>query len=221
MISRPSKYEGNEFKGIVLKDIYGVKGWKEGTLDFIFDFGANIGFFSVFMRMRHPAAKVIAIEPCRAVCKYLEQNVTMLGVYIDERPLGDGSLMYMKDRGHVLDALFVSPYQERSYQVTSATLEDFFNSYGCLMTNNYLLKFNCEGGEKYIMGDSTAEAILANAKQACFQFHVKSDFTPFDEWLNKEDYENWVKERFGKTHHIKFYHYRLRMGTFNCNIVPK
>ena len=213
------KQHGNEFKSMILKDTYRVRHLNDGDIDVIFDFGANIGFFSVFMRMRHPNSKLIAVESNMEVCAYLRQNVNMLNIHIDERPLADGSPMYMKDRGHLLDAIFTPNKQKRSYRINSASLGEFFDDYECSLSDKYLLKFNCEGGEKYMMGDLLAEKILANARQVGIQFHCRNEFTPFEEWLEKEDYENWIKETFGRTHNYIFYRYRK--SVYNCNIVPK
>lgn len=213
------RQHGNEFKSMILRDIYRVRHWRDGDIDTIFDFGANIGFFSVFMRMRHPNAKVIAIEAEREVCSYLRQNVNMLNIIVDERPLANGKPVYMKSRGHLLDAMFVPKEQERSYQVGSASLETFFQDYECKLTDSYLLKFNCEGGEKYLVGDAQAEQILASAKQVCLQFHCWDEATPFEDWLKREDYELWIKDTFEKTHWYKFYRYRAPV--FNCIMKQK
>jgi len=88
------------------------------------------------------------------------------------------------------------------------------------MTDNDLLKVNCECGEKYLIGDKKSEEILYNAKYICFQIHYRSPSTNFNEWLSLEEYDNWIKKLF--THHkIKQYYCYNKEGTIQYKIAWK
>jgi len=198
---------GNEFKSIVAKDVYGVKDWKEGSFDVIFDIGANIGFFSVFMAMRHSWSKIVALEPCIEVCNYLKQNVNMLNVVIEEKALGDGIPLQLKARGHLLDAMFVE--KGDGYKVESISLKNLFDKY-CDSSTRYFIKLNCEGGEKYLM-NKESELILQNASQVSMQIHFKTDNTPFDNWLTLEEHQQWIADTF-INHKVKYYKLSVKRG---------
>lgn len=188
---------GNEINKIVLNDCYNVQQWCDGTLDAIFDIGANIGIFSVMMKMRHPHAKIIAVEPFAEANKFIKRNVHAHGINLEEKALGNRETFYFHKRGHILDGIYST--QKSEYAIETITLGDLFSKYDCRTSDRYLMKFNCEGGERYLIGDKTAEEILYNARQITMQVHFKTQYTDFESWLNFEDYDKWIKSLF--THH--------------------
>ena len=176
----------SEIRRIIFEDIYHIRQYQEGYFDTIFDIGAHIGVFSLFMRMRHPNAKIIAVEPCRETCKYLRQNLTGLGINIEEIALGDGSQLYFSPREHSHSHRFVSRPNE-NYAVPSMTLPELFAKYR--PTHRYMLKIDCEGGERSLIGDLKAHEILANAKQISIEVH----FGYFEDRLSWEEYDEWIR----------------------------
>jgi len=205
------KNQGNEFKHIVAKDLYGVKEYQSNYFDIIFDIGANIGFFSVYMRMKHPYTRIVAVEPSIEVCNYLRQNINMLNIELEEKALGNGERFFLLSRGHILDSMFVPKREGDSYSVESISLISLFEKYNCKLSDRYLIKLDCEGGEKYIIGDKKSEEIVINAQHIGMEIHFKSQKTPFDDWLSFSDYDNWIKKIFNN-HIISFHTYNMDGG---------
>jgi len=212
------KKQGNEHRKIVLKDCYRIKDIPEGSLDAIFDIGASVGIFSVLMKMRHPFAKIIAVEPLLEATKVMKDSFYCHGIFLEEKALGNGKPIHFRERGHILDGLCTE--KDEGIEIKTITLGDLFDEYRCKLTDKYLLKFNCEGGEKYLIGDKRAEEILYHAKYICFQIHYKSPSTNFDEWLSLEEYEKWMKKIFTNHNITKYYCYN-KEGTVQYKIVWK
>jgi len=207
------KNQGNEFKHVVAKDLYGVKKYESNYFDIIFDIGANIGFFSVYMRMKHPYTRIIAVEPSIEVCNYLRQNINMLNIDLEEKALGTGERFFLLSRGHILDSMFMPECEGDSYGVESISLASLFEKYNCKLSDKYLIKFNCEGGEKYIIGDKKSEEVLINAQHVGMQIHFKTPTAPLDSWLNREEYDNWINNIFKDTHDITEHGQNMKKGT--------
>ncbi len=113
-----SKNRGNEVKLIVNRDIYQVRRYADNYFHSILDIGANLGIFSVFMRMRHPDATIVAVEPCMETCQYLRQNINMLNIHVQEKAFGNGQPYYFTPRAeaHMLNNMFL-PKQEQSLEI--------------------------------------------------------------------------------------------------------
>lgn len=216
-----SNYEnqGNEFKYIVARDIYGVGKYKSNYFDIIFDIGANIGFFSVYMRMKHPHTRIVAVEPSIEVCNYLRQNINMLNIELEEKALGNGGRFFLLSRGHILDSMFVQECRENSYSVESISLASLFEKYNCKLSDKYLIKLNCEGGESHIIGDKKSEEVLINAQHVGMQIHFKSQQSPF--WIDREEYDNWINHIFKDTHYVTEHKRSMRRGVSFYRAVKK
>ena len=208
--------KGNETRKILFKDIYRIRGWKDGTLDTIYDIGANLGIFAVMMRFRHPKARVIAVEPSLECLLYLRSNLDFLDIHLEEVAMGNGDPLYLKSRGHILDDMFVE--EPNGYMVQTMTLGDLYKKYG---GKKYMLKFNCEGGEKYLIGDKASEDVVRNSSYSMFQIHYQSVDTPFSNWLPESAYETWFNETFGETHVITKYKMGNKLGTVQFILYPK
>ena len=54
-----------------------------------------------------------------------------------------------------------------------------------------LIKMDCEGGERSLLGDSESAALLANALQASVEFHYGTHSPGLPEW---QVYADWISE---------------------------
>ena len=208
MISNNKNDGITEIKTIVTNDIYNVSSFQNGNLDFIVDVGANIGVFSVMMRMRHPKAKIVAVEPCLETMYYLKKNTNMLNIDLMSYALGDGNkVSFFNVDGNLLRSVFVSneSNKEDTYQVESLKLGDIFDKQQLDISQNYLLKFDCEGAEQFLIGDPVAENIIKNSLQTSLEIHFKSEKTPYDFWLDFISYNDWIYEKFSESHSINYY----------------
>lgn len=194
----------NLFKQIVKKDLYRIDKYKGNEFDYIFDIGANIGWFSLKARMKFVNAKIVSVEARDDIVKYLYKNMNMFpNVYIEHGILGNGENAYFGYRTHVLDALLVPESWPESKVVRTISIKQLFDKYGCTISDKYMLKFNCEGGEYYLKGVSESELILINAKAIGMMLHFRSTLTPFKHWPTYDECLEWFTSLFSKTHNIK------------------
>jgi FkbM family methyltransferase len=209
-----------EFGNIIGKDIYKVRGWEIGHFDYIIDIGANVGMFSMLMRMLQPQAKVIAVEPAEEAYPYLDLIAEAFSIDVVKKALGNGSPLYFKKRTMMLNAMFVEEEGDDSYEVESITLPELFSQYNIVHGKNCMIKIDCEGGEKYLFGDRETGNILRAAGQVSMEVHFISRGTQFDFWPTWEEIDEWVKDTF--THHtIQYYLSSKHRGYGHFCIRPK
>jgi len=207
MISN-DRNSGSEFNFLVKNDAYRIRKYPENYFHSILDIGANIGVFSTFMRMRHPKAEIVAVEPCIETCRYLRQNLNMLYVPIEEKALGTRTPLYFEkgQRGNheILGHIFAekSTYAD-TYRVESITLKQLNDKYK--VRRRYALKLNCEGGEKHLIDDKSSHSVLLKADFIGMMVHYKTERnTSYSQyWIELEDYDNFLHSLLGKTHHIE------------------
>ena len=212
MISNGNNDGVSEIKTIVTNDIYKVSSFLSGDLDFILDIGANIGVFSVMMRMKHPKSKIVAVEPCLETAYFLEKNTNMLDIDVLPHAFGNGSeVSFFSVDDNLLRNVFISD-EEETYRVKSLTLGDIFDKQKLDISQNYLLKFDCEGAEQFLIGDPIAENIIKNSLQTSLEIHFKSKKTPYDFWIDFTSYNDWVYEKFSDSHSIDYYKSRKNNG---------
>jgi FkbM family methyltransferase len=215
--------EGHDFelvecRKIVFRDSCKVRHFRDGDLDFIFDIGANIGAFSVFMRMRHPDAKIVCMEPCHKVLPKLRRNIEGLNISLVEEALGNKEKLYPNNicDGTPMFHVFRETPQPGSYSVNSITFPEFFNSSGCKLSDRFLVKIDCEGGEKVLINDYESEEILKHAQQISMEVHFKAWHRRFGhtdaEWLEWYIYNDWVYSIFEESHEIEYYLSRKDRG---------
>jgi FkbM family methyltransferase len=171
-----------------------------GTFDFGLDIGANIGIFTIYFKTLFPTIKVIALEPDKETFKCLEKNTSFIpGIYRENRAFGDGKKIILKTRICALDRYCV-PSEEGE---TTMTMKDIFAKYKILPTHRYIIKSDCEGGEKYFVGDNFTENMIRNAKIFFMECHFNSTQTNMfpEPW---KFYNDWI-QGFKKTHTIKYF----------------
>lgn len=212
MISNKTNDGKSEIGNIITKDLYKVQGYPKDYFDYVVDIGANIGVFSVMMRILNPNAQIIAIEPHNETFSYLLQNINMLNISSEQIALGDGSELYFKARDdeHILNHMFVK--EKSGHSVNSITLYDIFNRYKLDIKKRYILKFDCEGGEQSLLYTQGSELIIKNAEHVSMEIHFRSKGTPYKHWLPYVDYDAWIKSNFQKTHDIEYYCSRKNQG---------
>lgn len=212
MISNEKNEGQSEFGNIVVKDLYKVQDYPKDYFDYIIDVGANIGIFSVMMRMLHPNAKIFAFEPHEETYSYLLQNTNMLNIHTERLALGDGSKLYFQERPdkHILNHMFVKKKSE--HWAKSITLYSMIEKYGLDLNKRYILKFDCEGGERSLLQTQGSETVLKKAEHISMEIHFKSKSTPYDHWLSFNDYDAWMRSNFQDTHDIEYYCSRKNQG---------
>jgi FkbM family methyltransferase len=220
-----SKSRG-EFDLLVLHDVCQVRHWGLNYFDAVIDIGANVGVFSIMMRMLHPHAKIVAIEPSHRSIELLKSNVSHMNIGIDERGLGDGSVLYHKfgrKKSPVAD-YFTPEENEESFTIQTEPFWKLFEDNGYKVDSKLFVKIDCEGGEQYLVGDTKSEKILLNAEQVFIEIHFKAkkNIWRLDDYIPKfEFYKEWVNDVFSETHDIDLFNFKIGRGHGNYCIRKK
>lgn len=88
------------YKEIFLDQVYLQNGISLRDDAVVFDIGANIGLFTLFIKQRHPGTRIFAFEPSEAAFRCLEQNTRPYGKSVTIHQCGisdedkDGVLTY-------------------------------------------------------------------------------------------------------------------------------
>lgn len=120
----------------------------------VIDGGANIGLFSVLIKSKYPAAKIICIEPDNDNFKILQSNV---GNYNDVYCENFG-LWYKNCGLKVYDKLYMGKWgliveeDEENPNVQAITLNEIVEKYN--LTRIDVLKLDIESSEKYLFKDN-------------------------------------------------------------------
>jgi FkbM family methyltransferase len=208
---KPSKDFNNIFKEVVNKDTYMIRDIKR-DIDFVIDIGANIGVFSLYSRIMFPDARIIAIEPEKTNFVHLTENLKGLYVDCENAACGDGRELYFRNNGSNCGQYTFEdkPIDEKSLMVRSISLKDIFKKYNFKTDKNYIIKSDCEGGERFLLNDY--KDIIGKCKHFCMEIHFPNPrHKQFDKFPSYMEYYNWV-QTFSHTHKITYHHSRKKSG---------
>ena len=202
---------------VVSEDIYKMNDWQNNYFDVIVDIGANNGIFVLYAGMRHPQARILAYEPCKATYQILQENAWYLNATCFNQALGDGEPLLFHDAGSPCSNLFYKPgesklQREGSYSVPSRTLTQIFEENA--ISGRYLIKMDCEGGERFMLNDESCVEIIKASQGFCFEVHFPTvrGHAKFKTFPNWHTWNAWINDNFAITHSILYYRSNRRMG---------
>ncbi|MFW6247188.1 MAG: FkbM family methyltransferase, partial [bacterium] len=144
-------------------DQYLLKKISQNNIKYFLDIGANVGFISIMARMLHPKMKIFSVEPHPEVYKNLVDNVNRLKINTLNGAFGNGDSFYLlKSRKTDLCNSFTNE-NTGNYKINSYKLRDLINIFK-IDAEDLWLKIDCEGAEKYMIGDEQSENILRKCK---------------------------------------------------------
>ena len=116
--------------------------------DLIFDFGANIGLFSLLSASKWPEAKIVCVEPHPVTFKYLTRNLDFNGIKgvklqcaLDDHP----GVQYLQNQGAVFQAVSDKTTSTFTYCLK---LDAFLESFD---DGRLLIKMDIEGAEEKVL----------------------------------------------------------------------
>ena len=203
-------------------DCYDLRKFKPGEIDFFLDIGANVGTVSLQAKVLLPKAKVISLEPARDTFEILERNMQQwksTGIKLYNVALGDGSLMSFHRKGKAgsgMNRFYNQDEKDKwrknyEYEIESKTIKQIFEDYKIDVEKKYIIKIDCEGGERFLLNDDRSIDIIKNSECLSMEIHflpVKirnkkfknyEKFKTFPKW---EIYREWMYDNFEKTHKI-------------------
>ena len=153
----------HDFKMIIMDNCY-LKGFKSNVFSdngemVVVDVGANLGFFSLYVKSIFPDARVYCIEPLEENYDFLLQNIHM-NAHIEDSLITlkaaicseSGTItLYASKNERFLTAASVlrTNCETIRYQVPALSFADFFSQYS--LDEVSLLKLDCEGAEYDIL----------------------------------------------------------------------
>ena len=127
--------------GCLIRDDYGIAKVR-GEVKTILDIGANLGFFCMAARHRHPGALIHAYEPNPRALPYLTANLTQLNVDVYAEAVGSCSgRVRVVDTGTIN---FASTHPDSSGEAVQVSFDQAVER---LNGRVDFLKLDCEGAE--------------------------------------------------------------------------
>jgi len=170
--------EGKIMAGKIWRyDCYDLRKFKPGDIDVFIDIGANVGSTSLQAKVLNPTARIISFEPDKEIFKWLK-NIEIWGLECHNIALGNGSPMCCHIRGGSGEHRFYSDdekdwWPEDSYTIESKTTKQIFEDYDVSLDKNYIIKIDCEGGERFwLQNQEEAIKYVSNSVQTMMELHM-------------------------------------------------
>ncbi|MBD3350413.1 MAG: FkbM family methyltransferase [Candidatus Lokiarchaeota archaeon] len=165
---------------LLWEDAYGIRMLPEDSVDTVIDIGGNIGLYSLQARFRFPTARIIAFEPSPGVLEIFKKNTAGLDIEVYPIGLGEGKKAYLGESLKILAKSYTTNGTRKDISCDTLTLPDMFEKYK-IDPERASLKIDCEGAEKYLVGDKTSENLLTACTHVGIETHF--DYSMYRKWL--------------------------------------
>lgn len=199
-------------------DCYDLRKFNIKEIKTFLDIGCEKGTVSVMARILFPFARIVGIEPCIDSYNLLKQVLKYKNIKLYNIALGDGTPLYFKrgrfsgvhrfltkEEGKVLN-------QKLDYRVKTKSLSNIFKAFKINAEESFILKVDCEGGERYILKDKESIDYIRKSTQTIMELHQ-----PFG-----GNYEEW-NEFFYKlkdTHQLLVGSWKVEKGVLKYIYTP-
>jgi len=175
-------------------DCYNLR--QHGVLDIqtFVDIGATAGDVSLMAMILFPFARIVGIEPNKERFDRLKEfEGKRFNFY--NIALGDGTPLYIKGKRAGQQKFVPNKTSETAVAVESKTLAQIFSDYNINKDSRFILKCDCEGGEKSLIDDwDNSLPIIQKTIQFNLEIHIGA-------WNTKEDWNKALAD-IRKTHNI-------------------
>lgn len=188
------------FQTCILTGSYGLRECAE-SVGAVVDIGANVGFFTVAARVLCPTAQVVAVEPDQATFGQLLQNAKHLRVQPVNVGLGTGAPLRHYEKPPRDRDCHGSRYDvdgNGSQEIRSVRLGQLTQTFQ-IEPSQVFIKVDCEGGERYLLGDAQAEQIIRQCVGIGGEFH------PVRKGPSRNEFEGWLESLVADTHTLTFF----------------
>ena len=180
-------------------DCYDLRKFKPNDIMTFVDVGANKGTTSIMARILFPKARIVAFEPAPDT---FEELSFFKNWFIEcyQLALGDGSKLSYDKYKHSGLSRFYNEEEKKWWKqdeilIESLPLNVIFEKYKIDTTKPYIVKVDCEGGERFLLKDDKSIDLIRGAVQSMFEIHVGFGGT-------KEEWREWFKI-FEDTHELR------------------
>lgn len=167
------------------RDEYSLRKYAPGDIDYFLDIGMCVGVTSMLFKALVPGAVVVGIEPCLEDYEEVHALFHRWRFRCYHLALGNGEPLYFQFR-HIGSHRCYTPAEiERwepkniIYTVESKTFPELCKQFK--IKGRYIIKVDCEGGERFLLGDEQAFEIIKGAVQFNIEIH-KSLGGTIEQW---------------------------------------
>lgn len=170
-------------------DTYALRKYGPKTIDCFLDIGGCIGTTSLLFKSIDPFAKISSIEPCKEDYEKLERLGREWGFKTYNFALGNGKPMCF-DRKHQGTHKFYTVDDKQwwptdpEFFAESKTFPEIFEF--LRIGGRYIIKVDCEGGERFILNDEKSIPLIRGAIQFNIELHrFGGPLEAWSEWFDQ------------------------------------
>jgi len=157
-----------------LYDSYALRKYGPKTIDYFLDIGGCAGAIALLFKSIDPYAKISSIEPCKEDYEKLNRLGREWGFTAYNFALGDGKpLCFGRFRQGIHKFYNEDEKQwwpeEPEYFAESKTITEIFEFLH--IEGRYIIKVDCEGGERFILNDEKSIPLIRGAIQFNIELH--------------------------------------------------
>lgn len=184
-------------------DMYDVRKFSVHDVKLFIDIGASIGTMSIMARILFPFSRVLAFEPQSLSFEVLSNNMRNWAVECHNIALGpgidmhfDGSSKMRGQRKFYLEKELDGKKQENSYTIKSKLLSTIIKDYNIDLSVPYIIKIDCEGGERFLREDPKAVSIIKGSLQTMIELHfgLGGPRNVWIEWLSQFEDTHYINQ---------------------------
>ncbi|MHC4397519.1 MAG: FkbM family methyltransferase [Planctomycetota bacterium] len=155
-------------------DQYDLRKFSPGSIDYFLDIGACVGTTSLLFKAIDPWARVIAVEPCKEDFEFMSVAAGTWDIKCYNMALGDGKPLCFGRKKQGAHRFYTDEEKQwwpekPEYFVDSKTLPQLFEYFK--ITGRYIIKVDCEGGERFLLDDQEAIEIVRGTIQFNIEYH--------------------------------------------------
>jgi len=170
-------------------DGYSLRKYGPKTIDYFLDIGGCVGTTSLLFKSIDPFANIISIEPCKEDYEKLERLGHDWGFRTYNFALGDGTSLCFGRYKQGMHKFYTEEDKQwwpevPEYFVESKTIAEIFEYLH--IRGRYIVKVDCEGGERFILNDEKSIPLIAGAIQFNIELHrLGGTVGAWAEWFGK------------------------------------
>ena len=155
-------------------DVYSLRKYGPKTIDFFLDIGGCVGTTALMFKSIDPFAEIISIEPCIEDYEKLKRLAREWGFKVYNFALGDGKPMCFDRKRQGMHRLYTEADRQwwpevPEYFAESKTIAEIFEFLH--IGGRYIVKVDCEGGERFLLNDEKSIPFIAGAIQFNIELH--------------------------------------------------
>jgi len=169
-------------------DIYNLRKYYPGSIDYFLDIGGCVGATSLMFKMIDPFAKIRSIEPCKEDYAKLKQLGDEWGFRSYNFALGDGKPLCFGRKNQGQHRFYTEEEKQwwpevPEYLVESKTITEIFDLFH--IGGRYIVKVDCEGGERFILNDEKSMPLIRESIQFNIELHrLGGEVDAWAKWFN-------------------------------------